>query len=131
MDTLLLVVLVILGLLLLLAAIGSIAATLRNRAGAARFTESLTAVDRQLAAATATDHGWERETLDAAARAAYAEHRPGAAPDALALIQIVDEPGTDSDLAIYRVTAAGGPPTVLTLGRRDGVWYAKSAEDER
>jgi type II secretory pathway pseudopilin PulG len=129
-DTLLLVVLIVLGLLLLLAVIGSIAATRRNRAGAARFTASLTAVDRQLAQATATDHGWRRESLDAAARAAFAEHRPGVAPDGLELIQIVDEPGTDSDLAVYRVTAAGAA-TRITLGRRDGAWYGKSFDDER
>lgn len=130
MNTLLIVVLVILGLLLLLALIGAAAATKRNRAGAESFTASLTAMDRQLAAATAVDHGWERKTLDAAARAAFAAHRPGVEPDELDLTQIVDEPGTDSDLAIYRITSAGGT-THLTLGRREGEWYAKSAEDDR
>ena len=131
MDTIVLVVLVILGLLLLLAAVGSIAATRRNRAGAAQFSASLTAVDRQLAAATANDHGWERATLDAAARGAFAEQRAGSEIEALELIQIVDEPGTDSDLAIYRVTAVGGAVARLTLGRREGVWYAQRLDDER
>ncbi len=131
MDTILLVVLVIIGLLIVLALVGSIAATRRNRAGAARFTASLTAVDRQLAAATAEDHGWQRETLDAAARAALAEHRPGAEAATLELLQIVDEPGTDSDLAVYRATAADGAAVRLTLGRRDGAWYLKQAADER
>ncbi|ADB50121.1 hypothetical protein [Conexibacter woesei] len=130
MDTLLIVVLVILGILLLLALIGAVAATRRNRAGAESFTASLTAVDRQLAHATAEDHGWERKTLDAAARAAFAEHRPGVEPAALELTQIVDEPGTDSDLAIYRIATAE-TTTRLTLGRRDGEWYAKAVEDER
>lgn len=131
MDTFLLVVLVIIGLLIVLALAGSVAATRRNRAGAAGFTASLTAVDRQLAAATATDHGWERATLDAAARAAFAEHRPGAQPAALDLLQIVDEPGTDSDLAVYRATAAEGGAVRLTLGRREGAWYLQQADDER
>ncbi|MBB4662610.1 hypothetical protein [Conexibacter arvalis] len=130
MDTILLVVLIVIGLLIVLAVLGSIAATRRNRAGAARFSESLTAVDRHLAEAIATDHGWRRETLDAAAHAAFAQHRPGAAPDRLELLQIVDEPGTDSDLAIYRATASGGA-TRITLGRRDGAWYAKAFDDER
>lgn len=130
MDTLLLVILVIVGLLLLIAALGAIATTRRTRAGADAFNLSLTAMDRQLAAATAEDHGWERATLDAAARAAFAEHRPGVEPQTLELTQIVDEPGTDSDLAIFRVTAPGGT-TRLTLGRRSGAWYAKAVEDER
>ena len=130
MDTILLVVLIVLGLLIVLAVLGSIAATRRNRAGAAGFTESLTAVDRHLAEAIATDHGWRRDTLDAAARAAFAEHRSGSEAETLELLQIVDEPGTDSDLAIYRV-AAGGDATRITLGRRDGAWYAKQLDDER
>lgn len=131
MDTFLTVVLVLLGLLLLLALVGAVAATRRNRAGAEAFAASLTAVDRQLAAATADDHGWERSTLDAAARAAFAAHRPGVEPGTLELTHIVDEPGTDSDLAQYRIAAADGAVTRLTLGRREGEWYAKTVEDER
>ncbi|MDO8188657.1 hypothetical protein Q5424_17165 [Conexibacter sp. JD483] len=130
MDTVLIVILALLGLFLVVAALGAVVATRRNRAGAASFSESLTAVDRQLAAATATDHGWERTTLDAAARAAFAEHRPGTELEQLELIQIVDEPGTDSDLAVFRATAAGAS-TQMTLGRRSGSWYPKAIVDER
>jgi hypothetical protein len=46
-------------------------------------------------------------------------------------VQIVDEPGTDQDLAVFRVTAADGAGSSLTLGRRDGAWYAASLEDAR
>lgn len=130
MNTIVLVVLVAIGLLIVLAVLGSIVATRRNRAGAARFSESLTAVDRHLAEAIATDHGWRRDTLDAAARAAFAGHRPGSELESLELLQIVDEPGTDSDLAIYRATAAGAA-TRITLGRRAGEWYPKQLDDER
>ncbi|MDO8209342.1 hypothetical protein [Conexibacter sp. CPCC 206217] len=130
MNTVLIVILVVAGLFLLAIAIGAVAATRRNRAGAASFGASLLAVDRQLAAATAEDHGWERSTLDAAARRAFAAHRPGVKPQELGLAQIVDEPGTDSDLAIYRIVTAEGT-TRLTLGRRNGAWYAKGVEDDR
>jgi hypothetical protein len=126
----LVVILVVLGVLLLLAILGGASASRRNRAGAAAFTESLTAVDRQLAAATAADHGWERHTLDAVARSEHASRRPGVEVVALELLQIVDEPGTDQDLAIFRVATSEGT-TRLTLGRRDGAWYAKALEDER
>jgi hypothetical protein len=129
-ETLLIVILVLIGLFVLVIAVGALLATRRNRAAAGSFGANLLAVDRQLAAATAVDHGWKRATLDAAARSAFAEHRPGVEPQTLELAQIVDEPGTDSDLAIYRIAAAGGT-TRITLGRRDGAWYAKAVEDLR
>jgi hypothetical protein len=130
MSVVLIVILAVLGLLVLLALAGGAAASRRNRAGAGAFTESLTAVDRQLAAARAEDRGWEREALDAAARSAFAAHRPGVEIAALALTQVVDKPGTDDDLAIYRVSVAGGGACAVTLGRRDGAWYAASVDDE-
>jgi type II secretory pathway pseudopilin PulG len=124
------VVLVVLGVLLVLTLLGAAGASRRNRAGAERFSASLDAVDRQLAAAVAADRGWQRETLEAAAREAFAAHRPGEAIAALELTQVVDEPGTDQDLAIFRVRTADGTSR-LTLGRRDGAWYAARVEDER
>lgn len=130
MSVVLIVVLVVLGVLLLLAIIGGAMASQRNRAGAAEFERSLTAIDRQLAAAVASDHGWHPDTLDAAARKEFAERRPGATIDELELVQIADEPGTDQDLAIFRVVA-GGVASRLTLGRRDGHWYAAALDDER
>jgi hypothetical protein len=126
------VVLVVIGALLLLALLGSVSASRRNRAGAQRFTESLTAADRQLAVAHAADRGWERATLEAAARAGFGEHRPGVEVERLELLRVLDEPGTDQDLAVFRVVAAGGGgASHVTLGRRDGEWYAAAVEDER
>jgi type II secretory pathway pseudopilin PulG len=131
MQIALIVVLAIVAVFLVLILVGALAATVRNRRNAERFSASLTAVDRALASATASDRGWERRTLDAAARTAFARERPGTRPRAFDLIQVVDEPGTDSDLAVYRVTTADGTTTRLTLGRREGDWYARSVEDER
>ncbi len=130
MSVVAIVVLALLGVLLLLALVGAAGASRRNRAGAERFSASLDAVDRQLAAAVAADRGWQRETLEASAREAFAAHRPGAEIAALELTQVVDEPGTDQDLAIFRVRTADGTSR-LTLGRRDGAWYAAQVEDER
>lgn len=126
----LIVVLAVLGVLLVLAVVGGAMASRRNRLGAAAFDQSLAAVDRQLAAAVAADHGWERGTLEATARAEFSQRRPDAAIDHLELIQIADEPGTDQDLAVFRVVA-GDASSRLTLGRRDGAWYAAALEDER
>jgi hypothetical protein len=128
-----LVVLIVLGVLLLLAILGGAAASRRNRAGAAAFEQSLAAVDRQLAAAVAADRGWEREALEAAARSQFGERRPGEAIAQLELVQVVDEPGTDRDLAVFRVMTGPSAARVsrLTLGRREGAWYATALEDER
>jgi len=126
-----LVVLVVLGVLLLLALLGGAAASRRNRAGAATFAQSLAAVDRQLAAAVAADRGWERDALEATARSQFAERRPDATITQIELVQVVDEPGTDQDLAVFRVVADGGACSRLTLGRREGAWYAAALEDER
>lgn len=130
MDTVILILLIVVGVLIVVAVLGALLTTRRNRAGAQHFAASLTAMDRQLAAAVADDHGWERRTLDAAARAEFTAQRPDATVDTLELIQIVDEPGTDSDLAVYRVATPDGASR-LTLGRREGAWYGKALEDER
>jgi hypothetical protein len=129
-SALLIVVLAILGVLLVLALAGAVAASRRNRAQEVGMQESLTAVDRQLAAALAADRGWERGALEQAARSEFAKHRPDVEVTALELLQVVDEPGTDEDLAVFRVDADGSRSRV-TLGRREGAWYGAAVEDER
>jgi hypothetical protein len=86
-----------------------------------RFDDNLAQVNRDLAAAHAEDRGWARESLESAARAAYAAQRSGVEPTALTLVQIIDRPGTDEDKAVFRV-AADGRDERLTLGRADGDW---------
>ncbi|HEY4094591.1 MAG TPA: hypothetical protein VGM33_03730, partial [Baekduia sp.] len=66
------------------------------------------------------DRGWDRATIEAAARAAVA---PREIRD-LHLVQVVDKPGTDADQAVLRVVAADGAESTLTLGRREGAWVA-------
>lgn len=131
MSVVFLVVLIALGVLLLLAIIGAAMASRRNALGAIAFEQSLASVDRQLAAAVAADHGWERGALEARARSAFAEERPQTRIAELSLVGIVDEPGTDQDLAVFLVVAADGGESRLTLGRRDGAWYATAVEDQR
>jgi type II secretory pathway pseudopilin PulG len=130
-SVVLIVVLVVLGVLLLLAILGAAMASRRNALGAIAFDQSLSAVDRELAAAVAADHGWERGALEASARTAFAEQRPETRIAELRLVQIVDEPGTDQDLAVFLVSAVDGAESRLTLGRRDGAWYATALHDER
>jgi len=131
MSVVIVIVLVVLGVLLLLALVGAAMASRRNALGAIAFEQRLAVVDRDLASAVAADHGWERGALEAAARDAFAERCPDTRVSELRLVQIVDEPGTDQDLAVFLVTAADGAESRLTLGRRDGAWYAKALEDAR
>jgi type II secretory pathway pseudopilin PulG len=130
-SVILVVVLVVLGVLLLLAILGAAMASRRNALGAIAFEQSLAAVDRELAAAVAADRGWERGALEATARGAFSERRPDTRIAELQLVQIIDEPGTDQDLAVFLVTAHDGAESTLTLGRRDGAWYAASLEDRQ
>jgi hypothetical protein len=84
------------------------------------FESSLEQVNRDLAAAAAADRGWDRATLEEAARRIYASER-GAEPESLVLVEVLDLPGTDEDKAVFRVEA-GGTRELMTLGRREGDW---------
>ena len=113
------IVLAIVVAVLLLLAGGGVLARRRQLASTHdRFEANLAQVNRDLASAHAEDRGWERGTLMQAARAAWTEARPGTEPGDLTLVQIVDNPGTDDDKAVFRSTAGAR----LTLGRRDGHW---------
>jgi hypothetical protein len=119
-PTWLIIVLVVLALL----AIGG--AFARNRQLARSrpaFEASLEQVNRDLAAAAAQDRGWDRATLEEAARRIYAQER-GGEPQELVLVEVLDRPGTDQDQAVFRCD--GGER--LTLGRRDGDWVHERLE---
>jgi uncharacterized membrane protein len=113
MPTWLIIVLVI---LVLLAVGGVIARTQQLKRSRPAFNRSLTHADRDLAAAAASDRGWDRTKLEAAARAAYAA-KHGGEPESLTLVEVLDRPGTDADEAVFD---AGGQRVVL--GRRGDEW---------
>ncbi len=117
MPTWLIIVIVV---LIVLAVGGAIAAKRRLVATSDRFEADLQRVNRELAAAHAEDNGWERSTLESAARTAYAAER-GSEPERLELVQVIDRPGTDDDHAVFRIGHER-----LTLGRRDGEWVLEA-----
>src|SRR3954463_2548194 len=84
------------------------------------FDRALSRVDQDLAAAAATDRGWDRELLQAGARRLSAQ-RLGAEPEELPLVEVIDKPGTEEDQAVFEVSAGGSRHRVV-LGRRDGDW---------
>ena len=118
----LIIVLAVFGGLILLGGLANLLAERRTRAG---FGDRVSAVDRALAAAAAADRGWERAGLEAAARACWEARRPGEPIDSLELVEVIDNPGTTDDHAVFTVTSGGGSSR-LTLGRRDGQWVEES-----
>ena len=93
----------------------------REREG--QFHTQLEEANAALAAARATDRGWERANLETAARAAHIARSPGAQILEMHLIQVVDRPGTEEDQARFRCVDADGEHDIL-LGRRGDDWVA-------
>ena len=118
MPTWLIIVLVVIAVL----AVGGAFARSRQLARSRpAFEASLEHVNRDLAAAAALDRGWDRDTLEDAARRLYRE-QSGTEPGELVLVEVVDRPGTDEDKAVFRVDGS----ETITLGRRDGDWVRDS-----
>ena len=126
MQTWEIIVLVVVLVIIVLAVGGSIARRRQLAGSQDRFEASLLQVNRDLAAAHAEDKGWERSTLEAAAREAYAAEHGDADPGALELMQVIDRPGTDDDHAVFRCGPDGRER--LTLGRRDGRWVLEALQ---
>ncbi len=112
---------IVLGVLLLLAVGGVIARRMFNRRTEAEFRAQLARANHDLAEAAALDRGWDRETMEAAARSCFAERSGGAEPAELYLVEVLDRPGTEQDEAVFRVGAEGSH-RVLRLGRRGDEW---------
>ena len=120
-DIVLLVLLVIVG---ALAAAGYTGATRRAKAGERALLEQLQTAERGLAQAHATDKGWDRALLEAAARDAVAARFGNTPINGMQLVQVIDRPGTDADQAVFRVETGDGQEHRITLGRTGGVWGA-------
>ncbi|MGH2840245.1 MAG: hypothetical protein ACRDKY_05400 [Solirubrobacteraceae bacterium] len=120
-STIGLILIVLVGLLAVLVIGGYVAMARVTRARERELLRQLEEADHALAQAHATDKGWERSALEAAARRAFAERFGNADFDALQLVQVIDRPGTDADQAVFRVQTADGEHRI-TLGRTNGVW---------
>ncbi|WP_027005908.1 hypothetical protein [Conexibacter woesei] len=119
-DVVAIVVVAILVVLLVLFVGGYVVLGRRRTASEAELKHRIEAADAALADARADDKGWERATIEAAARAAVAPREART----LNLVQVVDKPGTDADQAVFRVVLQDGSEDTVTLGRRDGAWIA-------
>jgi hypothetical protein len=127
METWEIVVIVVVGVLVLLTLGGIAANSQRRRRAAEHFGADVRAADRALAQAHAADKGWDRDRLEAAARREFEQAKPGTPIEALALVQVLDRPGTEEDEAVFRIDAIDGQ-TTLTLGRRGDAWVLARVE---
>jgi type II secretory pathway pseudopilin PulG len=126
MATWLLIVIIVVAVLIVVFLIGGIVAVgRRSRATEGRLLADVASANEQLAQARAVDRGWDRDTIDTAARAAHLAARPGATITAVHLVQVIDRPGTDDDEAILHIDDDAGEHT-LRLGRRGDEWHPQS-----
>jgi cell division protein FtsL len=118
-----LILIVVLVLVVVLAAGGYIAMTRRTHARDAALRRELAHAEDALAQAHALDKGWDRATLEAAARAAAAE-RFGSqgVVGTPQLVQVLDRPGVEADQAVFRIQSPDGREHRITLGRSSGTW---------
>lgn len=86
------------------------------------FERALAQVEHDLVAAAASDRGWDRSLLEAAARRIISE-RFGVEPSELTLVEVIDKPGTDRDQAVFDARV-GDARERIVLGRSEGEWVA-------
>ena len=122
MSALAIIIVVFVLLVVLLIVGGLIANARRARRGEDELRTALSEADRALAAARAVDRGWDREAMEAAARAAFAARSPAEIGELL-LLQVVDRPGTEEDQALFRVVTDAGSEDIL-LVRSEDAWGA-------
>jgi hypothetical protein len=119
-STLAIIVIVFAVLVVLLIVGGLIANARRTRDQEDETLIAVREADQALALARASDRGWERAVLEAAAREAFAARSPVEVRELL-LMQVVDRPGTEEDQALFRVITDVGSEEIL-LVRHGNAW---------
>ena len=101
---------------------GVLAARRRDRAQAPDLDRHIAEADRALEQARAADKGWDRGAMEAAAREAAQQARPGFTPERLDLVLVDDRPGVKEDKAHF-VATGGGEQVRVVLARSDAGWH--------
>jgi hypothetical protein len=115
------IIIVVFVLLVILLSVGGfIASRRRAERGQDDLLVAVREADQALALARASDRGWERAVLEAAAREAFAARSPAEVRELL-LMRVVDRPGTEEDQALFRVITDVGSEEIL-LVRQGGAW---------
>ena len=122
MSALAIIIIILVLVVLLLIVGGLIAINRRWNREDRKLRVAIQEADTALALARAADNGWHRETLEAAARDAFAVRSPAAVRE-LQLVKVVDKPGTEEDQALFRIITDAGSEDIL-LARQGGAWHA-------
>ena len=123
------IILIVLGAVILIAImLGFLGARARDRRQAGSWEESVRAADGALAQAAASDRGWQRDAMEAAARSALEQERSGWPYGALHLVLVDDRPGIDQDRAHFVAVGDGGDEARVVLSRQSGRWVAESVD---
>ena len=120
MSAIAIIVIVVVVLLVLLIVGGLIASRRRAHEQEDETLSLVREADQALALARASDRGWERAVLEAAAREAFAARSPAEVRELL-LMRVVDRPGTEEDQALFRVVTDVGSEEIL-LVRHGDAW---------
>jgi type II secretory pathway pseudopilin PulG len=117
------IIIVVFVLLVILLSVGGfIASRRRAERGQDDLLVAVREADQALALARASDRGWERAVLEAAAREAFAARSPAEVRELL-LMRVVDRPGTEEDQALFRVITDVGSEEILLVRSGDS-WGA-------
>ena len=121
------IVLIVLGVLLLLLFIGGYAYS-RRRLRQPDFGRHVRNADQELEQARASDKGWDRELMEAAARRALAEDRSDFAVRDMHLVLVDDRPGVEEDTAHMLAVGDGGEARVVLTRDAAGHWVLDRIE---
>jgi hypothetical protein len=108
--------------------LGFVAIRARDRSQAGSWEEAVRSADAAFAQAAATDRGWHRESMEAAARTALEEHRPGWRYRDLHLVLVDDRPGIDEDRAQFMAVGDDGDEAAVVLAREGDRWSAERVD---
>jgi hypothetical protein len=122
-STIAVIVIVFVVLVVLLIVGGLIANGRRARSQEDETRSAARDADQVLAQARASDRGWERGVLEAAAREAFAARSPAEVLELL-LVKVVDRPGMEEDQALFRVVTDAGSEEILLVRDAGGAWGA-------
>jgi hypothetical protein len=128
MSTLAIVLIVFGAIVLILLVLGFLGARARDRRQAGSWEEHVREADAALAQAAATDRGWDRTVMEAAARSALEESKPGWTLASLHLVLVDDRPGTEEDRAHFVAVGQSGDESRVVLERRGDHWSAERVD---
>jgi hypothetical protein len=121
------IVLIVLGAVLLILFLGGYVSAQR-RANRPEVARNISAADRALEQARATDRGWDRTLLEQVARGALEARSPGVSWDRVDLVLVDDRPGVAEDSAHLVASNADGQARVVLSRREGGDWFAERVE---